>query len=91
MGIDPQRSLDLLRYKRGELHAEGLISDREFDSLIMRQGAVPRLESYDAIKATLQKIVDELDNRSCCPEDNLGWISELLDMAAQRGVKPGRK
>jgi hypothetical protein len=48
-----QRGWDLLRYCRHDLHNDGLISDVEYTQLLLIEGAVDRLEDYDAAKARL--------------------------------------
>lgn len=48
--IDPQRGTDLLRYARHFLFDAGLISQNELAGLQMHEGAVPRLEGYDATR-----------------------------------------
>lgn len=51
--VDLARAIDLLRFCRHKLHEENLISDDEFTSFLLYQGAVARLESYDEVRAKL--------------------------------------
>lgn len=44
---DNQRMWDLIRFCRGELHSEDLITDEEFCELAKDHAAVKRLEDYD--------------------------------------------
>ena len=51
----PQRLYDLVRYCRGELHEEGLITDREYAEMASWGSAsARRLEDYDEAVATLR-------------------------------------
>ena len=45
-----ERLRDLVRYCRGDLHHEGLITDQEYAALLSDSEAVSRLEGYDATK-----------------------------------------
>lgn len=45
-----ERLRDLVRYERHALHNSGLISNEEFADLVQVQGAVARLEGYDACR-----------------------------------------
>lgn len=45
---DPQRLWDLVRYSRGTLHNEGLVTDDEYAELAKDHAAVARLEADDA-------------------------------------------
>jgi multidrug efflux pump subunit AcrA (membrane-fusion protein) len=45
--INCQRAIDLLRYMRSELFETNLISQEEYNFLMLVPGAVQRLESYD--------------------------------------------
>jgi hypothetical protein len=49
-----QRLFDLVRYKRSELHEDGLITDEEYATLAQEHGAVKRLEDYDAALAAIR-------------------------------------
>lgn len=49
-----ERMSDLVRYKRAELHNDGLISDEEYAEIVQDHAAVARLEGYDAIKGELE-------------------------------------
>lgn len=51
-----ERLTDLVRYKRHDLYREGLISDDEYAELVQVQGAVARLESYDELRARMQRL-----------------------------------
>lgn len=60
---DNQRLLDLVRQQRMELHDADLITDQEYADLAQVDGAVERLESYDAVRGQLaaeQKKVEEI-------------------------------
>jgi len=46
-----KRLIDLVRYSRGTLHGEGLISDEEYAALVQVEGSPQRLEGYDTLKA----------------------------------------
>ena len=56
--IDDKRQLDLLRYCRGHLHQNGLITDEEYSWLVFecQPGAVNRLEGYDTLRASLGRV-----------------------------------
>lgn len=68
-----ERMSDLVRYKRAELHNDGLISDEEYAEICQDHAAVARLEGYDAIKeelkearAVVQKFMDLEYSRYRC-------------------------
>jgi hypothetical protein len=44
-----QRLFDLVRYSRGFLHKEKLITDEEYAELCITHGSVQRLEDYDEL------------------------------------------
>jgi hypothetical protein len=50
VGLPEQRMWDLVRYMRGQLHTDGLITDEEFALLVVDHPAVARLEGYDALR-----------------------------------------
>lgn len=58
--IDQQRALDLLRYVRHYLFDTDLITKEELTSLLQREGAVPRLEGYDALRAENARLREAL-------------------------------
>lgn len=49
------RIVDLLRYCRHQLLDEKLITQDEFMSLLSTEGSVPRLESYDTVRAQIDQ------------------------------------
>jgi uncharacterized small protein (DUF1192 family) len=51
-----QRYADLVRHQRAELHEAGLISDEEYVALLSDSGAVRRLESYDEMRAGIERL-----------------------------------
>ena len=56
---DSQRMWDLVRYQRDELHEANLISDDEYALLAKDHAGVKRLESYDAVRASVAKLFAE--------------------------------
>lgn len=54
--IGPTRLLDLVRHQRGALLDADLITEDEYASLAAEQGAVARLEEYDAMRARLAAV-----------------------------------
>lgn len=48
------RIVDLLRYCRHQLLDEKLITQDEFTSLLAVNGSVPRLETYDNMRAQIE-------------------------------------
>ena len=57
-----QRLFDLVRHQRSELYEAGLLTDGEYNELLLNNlGAVDRLESYDEPEAELARLRVELE------------------------------
>ena len=80
-----------MRYCRGHLHHEGLITDQEYAALLRDSEAVARLEGYDATKQQAREealeeaaeVVDHLadgeaKSYNAREEDALRLASELI-------------
>lgn len=80
-----ERLHDLVRYKRSELHEDGLISDEEYAELLTKQpGAVKRLEGYDAAIAKLKAShADEINYY----KDEVHDLSHKIDQLQQDNLK----
>lgn len=55
------RIVDLLRYCRHQLLDEKLITQDEFTALLQVDGAVARLETYDAMRARVAELLEEVE------------------------------
>lgn len=59
------RLWDLVRYVRGELHREGLITDEELAALVqIGSDSARRLENYDALRARVRRLEREVKSRN---------------------------
>ena len=74
-----QRMMDLVRYKRSELHTDGLITDDEYSELLSSSrtddDTVDRLEGYDKMRAALaaaHRRIERLEGALRWAADNLG-------------------
>jgi hypothetical protein len=56
VGLPEQRMWDLVRYMRGKLHTDGLITDEEFALLVVDHPAVARLEAYDMLRVENKRL-----------------------------------
>ena len=70
------RMTDLVRYQRHELHTTGLITDEEYARLVQHEGAVARLEGYDAIEKALAEAQSKLREQAIRIADQTAWILE---------------
>lgn len=74
------RLRDLVRYCRGELHKQSLITDEEYATLLSDDQAVARLHTYDDYRHVLEQIVrlyrDSTDEKSF-----FGWVKPLVELA----------
>ncbi len=82
-----QRLLDLVRQQRIELHDANLITDREYADLAQVDGAVVRLESYDAVRKQLAAERGKVEELKAIWTYRIGgWMSplELIKHTAKR-------
>lgn len=80
IGNANQRIWDLLRYCRGKLHSDQLISNDEYSMLAQDHPAVERLETYDQMKATLDHVtalVAHAKTKTPCAEHYSILLDEL--------------
>lgn len=78
-----ERLHDLVRYKRSELHTDGLISDDEYAELLTAQpGAVKRLEGYDAAIEKLK--TSHADEIALALVDAIKVCAEIIKVRANK-------
>jgi hypothetical protein len=88
------RLMDLVRYARHHLFTEGLITNEEYAALVQHQGAVARLEGYDAAvlaeRVECLKLIDaalliavERGN----PVNNANTFSQLTNYGAAEALR----
>ncbi len=75
-----ERLRDLVRYKRAELHDDGLITDQEYGDLAkVGSESARRLEGYDDLRATIKSLTAELEEvraRLAIIEPALKYVAE---------------
>ena len=100
-----ERLVDLVRYSRGRLFDEGLLSEAEYAVLVAEiPGSVARLEGYDALRLRVEALQAEVDRlraeRAPVPvpplsdsdaalEDPVDDRCEASDTDPCRGTAPG--
>ena len=63
-----ERVTDLVRYCRGTLHSEDLITDEEYAALCQVEGSPQRLEGYDAMRKRIVELEAALDAAQAEPQ-----------------------
>lgn len=83
-----ERAMDLVRYKRAELHDDELITNEEYSDLLQIPGAVARLESYDVMREKVNALEQRVSGAKVCSHiyTRVALTSTTTCPACTRGI-----